>query len=65
MAAQLSRVEAQLLSLANEMDGVVTEVVRLQAGGPEGASDQVPELVNRLRRETEQLRTFEKQTAEL
>jgi hypothetical protein len=54
-------VEAQLLSLANEMDGVVTEIVRLQATGPESAQDFVPEIVKRLQQESEQLRAFERQ----
>jgi chromosome segregation ATPase len=58
---QLERVEAQLLSLANEMDGVMTEVVRLQAAGPEGARSQVSDLVRRLQQETEHLRAFEQQ----
>jgi chromosome segregation ATPase len=59
VSIQLDRVEAQLMSLANEMDGVVTEVVRLQAAGPERAAAEVPTITKRLRDETEQLRTFE------
>jgi chromosome segregation ATPase len=59
VSVQLDRVEAQLMSLANEMDGVVTEVVRLQAAGPERAAAEVPTITKRLRDETEQLRTFE------
>jgi chromosome segregation ATPase len=64
VATQLDRVEAQLLSLANEMDGVVTEVVRLQAAGPESARRQVPDLVSRLQQETQRLRTFEQQAVD-
>lgn len=49
VSGQLDRVEAQLLSLANEMDGVVTQAMRLQALGPEGAARHVPALVRQLR----------------
>lgn len=58
---QLERVEAQLLGLANEMDGVMTEVVRLQAAGPESAREPVADLARRLQQEAEQLRAFEQQ----
>jgi chromosome segregation ATPase len=56
VSTQLDRVEAQLISLSNEMEGVVTEIVRLQASGPEGARRGTPELVERLRQETAELR---------
>ncbi len=59
VSTQLERVEAQLLSLANELDGVVTEVVRYQAAGPERAAARVPELAAKLREEGEKLRAFE------
>ncbi len=65
VSVHLDRVEAQLMSLANEMDGVVTEVVRLQAAGPDRASAQVPAIAERLRQETEQLRAFEEQAAQV
>ena len=65
VSVQLERVEAQLMSLANEMDGVVTEVVRLQAAGPDKAAAQVPAIADRLREETAQLRAFEEQAAEV
>jgi hypothetical protein len=58
---QLGRVEAQLMSLSNELDGVVTEVVRLQAMGPDAAAGFVPDLVNRLREESAQLKEFERE----
>ena len=57
----LDRIEAQLMSLTNEMDGIVTEVIRLQAVGPEDASRFVPALVKKIHRESEQLRKFEKE----
>ncbi|MGC9346911.1 MAG: hypothetical protein ACP5JG_02130 [Anaerolineae bacterium] len=65
VGTQLDRVEAQLLSLANEMDGVVTEIVRLQAAGPENAETFVPEIVKRLQQESEQLCVFEQQAVRL
>jgi chromosome segregation ATPase len=63
VATQLDRVEAQILGVANEMDGVVTEIVRLQAAGPEDAGPYVMDIVHRLRQETEQLGAFEQQAA--
>jgi hypothetical protein len=51
----LDRVEAQLMGLANEMDSIVTEVVRLQAAGPAEAGQGVPALVARLREQSSQL----------
>ncbi len=64
-ATQLDRVEAQLMALANMMDGVITEVVRLQAAGPESAAAFVPELTTRLRQETAQLTVFEQEATRL
>ena len=65
VSVQLDRVEAQLLSLANEMDGVVTEVVRLQAAGSERAAERVHVIAEHLREETEQLRAFERQAVQV
>lgn len=62
---QLDRVEAQLMSLANDMDGITTEIVRLQAAGPESAQAYVPNLVARMRKESEELRAFEQQASNL
>jgi len=64
-ATQLDRVEAQLMALANAMDGVVTEVVRLQAAGAESAAAFVPALTTRLRQETAQLDIFEQEATRL
>jgi hypothetical protein len=49
VASDLDRVEAQLLSLTNEMDGIVAEVIRLQASGPVEAERGVPALVAQIR----------------
>jgi hypothetical protein len=65
VASDLERVEAQLLGLANEMDGVVAEVIRLQAAGPEGAERGVPALVDRLREQAAQLDRSEQETTSM
>jgi flagellar biosynthesis chaperone FliJ len=65
VASDLDRVEAQLLGLANQMDGVVTEVIRLQAAGPADAERGVPALVNRLCERSEELERSGREAAEL
>jgi len=65
VSVQLDRVEAQLMSLANEMDSVVTEVIRLQAVGPKDAAHLVPELVKRLQEQSNQLEGFERETVKI
>lgn len=49
-STQLDRVEAQLMGLTNDMDGIVAEVIRLQAMGQDAAR-KVPDLVGRIRAE--------------
>lgn len=65
VATQLERVEAHLLGVANEMDGVVTEIVRLHAAGPDSVEPFVMDIVRRLQQEAEQLRAFEQQAVRL
>jgi chromosome segregation ATPase len=65
VSTQLDRVEAQLVSLSNEMEGIMTEVVRLQATGAEEAERRVPALVERLREEAAQLRAFERDAVQV
>jgi SMC interacting uncharacterized protein involved in chromosome segregation len=65
VSTQVDRVEAQLLSLANEMDSIVTEVIRLQAIGPGDASRHVPQLVTRLREQSTQLKNFEREAVDV
>jgi hypothetical protein len=65
VASDLDQVEAQLLGLANEMDGVVTEVIRLQAAGPADAEQGVPALVTRIREQTTQLEKSEQEAVEV
>jgi hypothetical protein len=61
----LECVEAQLMSLTNELDSIVTEVIRLQAVGPKDAARQVPELVKRLRGQSAQLKEFGRETVRI
>jgi hypothetical protein len=61
----LDRVEAQLLGLANELDGVVTEVVRLQAMVPDNASRHVSRLVNNLQQQSAEIRAFEREVVRI
>jgi hypothetical protein len=63
VASELDRVEAQLVGLASEMDGMVTEVVRLQAAGSSDAERQVPILVSRLRERSEELMLSEQEAS--
>jgi len=65
VATHLDRVEAQLMSLSNEMEGIVTEVVRLQAIGPQDGARHVPALVKRLREQSAQLKEFEREAIEV
>jgi hypothetical protein len=58
ISRQLDRVEGQLLSLANETDGAVAEVMRLQAMGAEQAAGQVAALVGRIRQQSADLAAF-------
>lgn len=55
VASELDRVEAQLMGLANEMDSIVAEVVRLQAAGPAEAARRVPSLVAKIHDQSAQI----------
>jgi hypothetical protein len=61
---ELDRVEAQLLGLSNEMDGLVAEVIRLQAAGPAEAERQILRLLAELRSQSGQLETSDQDTIE-
>jgi hypothetical protein len=61
----LDRVEAQLLGLANELDGLVTEVIRLQALAPDDAAPQISGVVANLREQSAQFRDFEREVAQV
>lgn len=61
VSTQLDRVEAHLMSLANEMDSVVTEVIRIQATGPEEAAQRAPALAQKLHQEVTELKVFHRE----
>lgn len=65
VSTQLDRVEAQLVSLSNEMETVLTEVVRLQAMGAEDAERHVPSVVEGLREEARQLERFDQEAVQV
>lgn len=65
VATHLDRVEAQLMSLSSEMEGIVTEVVRLQAMGPQDAARHVPAVVERLREQSAQVEEFKREAIEI
>ena len=62
---ELDRVEAQLLGLANEMDSLVTEVIRVQATGSDEAARKVPVLVEKVREQSLDLDEFEREAMEI
>ena len=59
VSTQLDRLEAQLVSLSNEMESVMTEVVRLQGMGTEEAEGHIYDLVANLRKEVAELQALE------
>jgi hypothetical protein len=61
----LDRVEAQLLGLANDLDGVVTEVIRLQAMSPDDAARRVSGLVDNLRQQSSEISAFEREVVQV
>ena len=61
----LDRVEAQLLGLANDLDGVVSEVIRLQAMSPDDAERHVSGLVENLRQQSTQISAFEREVVQV
>ncbi|MGC9399924.1 MAG: hypothetical protein ACP5HM_12410 [Anaerolineae bacterium] len=65
VSTQLERVEAQLMSLANELDATVTEIIRFQAMGPDAAKPFVSDLKERLRKQRLQLKEFEREAVQV
>jgi chromosome segregation ATPase len=65
VSTQLERVEAQLLSLSNDLDAAVTEIIRLQAMGPEAAKPLAKDLAERIRRQRMQLKEFESEAVQV
>jgi DNA repair ATPase RecN len=65
IVTQLERVEAQLLALANDMDSVTAEVIRVQAAGASQSAVYAPELARRLRQQIAQLQAFQQDATRL
>jgi hypothetical protein len=65
LSTQMERMEAQLSSVAHEIDVMLAEVVSLQALDPEQAVKQTRELLDKLQRQKEELKLFESITEEL
>ncbi len=59
----LSRVEAQVRTVASDIDAALADIMRLQAVGGQEAAKHVPALVQRLRRQLADLKTFEQEAA--
>lgn len=59
----LLRVEAQVRAIASDIDATLADVMRVQALGKNEAGKHVPALVQRLRRQLDDLKAFEKEAA--
>src|SRR5258706_5956380 len=60
-STQLDRVEAQLSSLASQMDAALTEVVRIQSLGADVAAGRAAALAQTLHKQAEDLVAFQKE----
>lgn len=61
----LDRVEAQLASIAGALDGVMADIMRLQALGGSQAQRDVPRILQQLRGQIQQLDVFVSEAANL
>jgi hypothetical protein len=61
----LDRVEAQLASMTTTMDGILADIVRLQAMGGAQAEKEVPDIIRQIRSQSTQVEKFAKEAAEL
>jgi hypothetical protein len=59
----LDRVDAQLASLASTLDNMLTEAIHLQALGSQQVRANVPQLLNMIREQKEQLTIFDAQAS--
>jgi len=59
---RLSRLDALLVSISSEMDGLIADSVRVQAMRIQDIQEQIPGLVNKVKDQINQLQTFEKQS---
>lgn len=62
---QLNRTDAQLVSLSNELNRVITDIVRIQALDPKIAKDHAEQVVLTLKNLLEQLKSFDQEVAQL
>lgn len=61
MASMLDRVEAQLTNLSATMDAMLAEIMSMQVRGAGEVEREVPNLVQKIRHEVEQLQAVESQ----
>jgi uncharacterized protein YqgV (UPF0045/DUF77 family) len=61
----LDRVEAQLASMSTTMDGILADIIRLQAMGGAQAEKEVPDIIRQIRSQSAQVEKFAKEAAEL
>lgn len=59
----LDRTEAQLSSLASALDGLLTDVIRVQILDASAIHNELPGLLGQIKSQTDQLREFEEQAA--
>jgi hypothetical protein len=63
IAALLDRMEAQLSSVVSALDATLADVIRLQAMGAAQAEKDVPKVLQQIREQNVQLKTFEDEAA--
>jgi hypothetical protein len=61
----LDRVEAQLASMSTTMDGILADIIRLEAMGGAQAEKEAPEIIRQIRAQSEQVEEFAKEAASL
>jgi hypothetical protein len=47
------------------MDSIVTELIRIQAAGPQDAAQRAPALAQKLHQEAAELKTFQKEAVQV
>lgn len=62
---QLDRVDAQLSSMGSELEGILSESIRMQSLGEEYAARQAPQISQKLRQEINELRQFQQEIADV
>jgi len=58
ISQRIDRFDAQLTNLENDLQSILTEAVTLQSSAPGNVDSGVKETVERIKKETEQLRSF-------